>query len=119
MFFYPIEVGVRQDFKKVFEKFCFMGEVIDSVGRDEKRLLKVVLDSEEAKNLRGHREKIHIFSEDNCVHKVDLLERGNKREAKYFKIPRELKKRRQKITNICYQRVQESGKVFFIFTLNL
>lgn len=96
-----------------------MGEVIDSVKKDEKRLLKVVLNSEEIKNLGGHREKVYVFSEDNCIHKVDLLERGNKREAKYFRISRELKKRKQKITNVCYQKIEEKEKAFFIFTLNL
>lgn len=96
-----------------------MGEVIDSRSKDEKRLLKIMLNTEEVRNLEGHREKVYIFSEDNCIHKVDLLERGNKREAKYFKIPKELKKRKQKISNICYQKIQEKEKMFFIFTLNL
>lgn len=96
-----------------------MGELIDSVHNDEKRLLKVKLNHSEIKNLRGHRKKVYVFSGDNCVHQTNLLERGNKKEAKYFRVPKQLKKRKCKIRDINYQKIPLINKTFFIFTLNL
>ena len=95
-----------------------MGQILRSkIMPSGKVLFQVELTPEEAKNLRNHAKKIHLFSENLCSHEAKVISRGAKHGAKSIIIPLSLKSRTNpKITEISYQKIETNKKIFYIAT---
>lgn len=93
-----------------------MGQILKSKTTQEgKVIIQLELSLEEVQNLKNHSKKIHIFSEDLCVHKTEVIERGAKYGAKSVKIPLSLKTRKNsKFSEISYQKIETDSKIFYI-----
>lgn len=82
-----------------------------------KVILHLELTREEAQRLKNHAKKIHLFSENLCLHEAKLMQRGANHSAKSVEIPLSLKSRSNpKITEISYQKIETDKKVFYIAT---
>lgn len=69
-----------------------MGEIIGSkVGKGGKIVYEVVVDYDEALQLKGHMKNIHVFSEDVSLISSNLSVRGKNDATKYFLVPKELR----------------------------
>ncbi len=97
-----------------------MGEIINSKSAyGNKMIYKILLNETEAINLKGHMRNVHIFAKERCYYETNILERGNKKGAKYFIIPRKLKSRqRPRFAKIKYQKIDNGNEVFYICTVN-
>ncbi|HME87238.1 MAG TPA: hypothetical protein VKE88_02400 [Candidatus Nanoarchaeia archaeon] len=97
-----------------------MGEIISSkVREDGKIIFEVSVGYEEAKQLKGNLNRIHIFSEDVADVQSNIAQRGKNDATKYFLIPKELRKN-MKITNIpvgC-QLIETNSKIMFIYVVD-
>lgn len=82
-----------------------------------KVVLQIELTMEEARSLKNHAKKIHLFSENLCNHDAKIISKGIKHEVKSVVIPLELKSRNNpKLTEVTYQKIETNEKVFYIAT---
>ena len=80
-----------------------------------KTIIHLELTKKEAQELKGHYKKIHLFSEDLCLHDTKLIERGTNNSAKYVLIPLILKERKHpRLSEIRYQKIETDSKIFYI-----
>ena len=96
-----------------------MGCILSSkVKEDGKVIFEVCVDQEEALQLRGHLENIHVFSEKTAEGKTNMVQRGKNESTKYFLIPRNMR------TNLGYrniakcQRIETKSKIIFIYVMD-
>lgn len=75
------------------------------------------MDYEEALQLEGNMNDIHLFSDRLSSRKAVLIERGNNFSTKYFLIPREIRHGIDLRKDITCQRIDIQDKTFFIFTV--
>jgi hypothetical protein len=75
------------------------------------------LTMQETRELKNHAKKIHLFSENLCVHEAKIISRGVKHGAKSVAIPLSLKSRfNPKLTEMAYQKIETDKKIFYIAT---
>jgi hypothetical protein len=80
-----------------------------------KIIIHLELKEKDAQKLKGHYKKIHLFSEDLCLHNTKLIERGTNKSAKYVSIPLILKERKHpKLSEVKYQKIETDSKIFYI-----
>lgn len=93
-----------------------MGRIVKTKNLSLSRtIVHLELTQEEAQKLKGHSKKIHLFSEDLCLHHSRLIERGAKKGAKYVSIPLILRERKHtKFSEVRYQKIETNSKVFYI-----
>ncbi|NPE26661.1 hypothetical protein HNV12_01500 [Methanococcoides sp. SA1] len=93
-----------------------MGEILKTkVMPSNKIRIFLKLTEKEAKNLKNHAKKIHLFSENLCIHQTNIIQRGAKMGAKYVAVPLILKSRKKpKLSEISYQKIETQNKVFYI-----
>jgi hypothetical protein len=97
-----------------------MGEIISSrVKEDGKVVFEVAVGYEEARQLKGHLNKVHIFSEDVADVQSNIAQRGKNEATKYFLIPKELRKN-MKIGNmpVGCQVIETNSKCIFIYVID-
>ena len=95
-----------------------MGEVINTKLSDDKIIYKILLDENEAQQLKNHMKNVHVFSSDLCKENTKIISRGNKGGAKYFVVPLGLKSRKKhKNKKLSYQKIQIKDQIFFIYTI--
>lgn len=96
-----------------------MGEIIHTKTSGDKIIHKIELDEKEAQQLKNHVNKVHLFTSNLNVHNTRIIERGNKKGAKYFVIPLSLKSRKKKrYSKISYQSIQTEKQVFYVCVVN-
>ena len=96
-----------------------MGEIINTKTSPDKITYKIELNIKKALQLKNHMKNIHMFSANLCNNDTRIIERGNKKGAKYFVIPLILKSRKKKRFNrVSYQKIETDEKVFYICTVN-
>lgn len=94
-----------------------MGEIIDKKGDSTKVIYKISLSQKEAKQVKNHMKKIHLFSGDLCYNRTKLIQRGNNGGAKYFIVPLSLKSRKKlKYSKVNYQKIEHNEKIYYICT---
>jgi len=92
-----------------------MGEIIKTKAVGDKIIYQVKLSEEEGLQIKNHVKNVHMFSGNLCEHDTKIIERGNKKGAKYFSIPLILKSRKKKrYSKVSYQKIEHNGRVFFI-----
>jgi len=96
-----------------------MGDVISSKIRDDgKVIFEVAVDYDEAKQLRGHMDKIHLFSEHTAQHEANMTQRGKNEATKYFLVPRQLREDLRFRTNALCQKIETASKLIFIYCID-
>lgn len=96
-----------------------MGEIVGSKLRnDGKVVFSLVLNKEEARQLEGNMDKIHIFSENVVDIQTNLAQRGKNGSTKYFLIPTKLRKDLILKNEVMCQRMDTSTKTIFIYIID-
>ncbi len=97
-----------------------MGYIIGTeVTNDKKIILKICMNQEEFKNLKGNIDNVYIFSSDSETVTANLSQRGKNEATKYFLLPKELRKDLQFIQQeVTCQRINAKDKIFFIYTID-
>lgn len=95
-----------------------MGQIIDTKNMPDKTVIcKVLLDSDEVSDLRGHLKNIRLFSAELCKENSQINTRGNNGVTKYFKIPLNIRSRKKHTGPLSYQKLESPSKIFYIYTL--
>jgi hypothetical protein len=96
-----------------------MGSVISSRVKDDgKVVFEICVDHEEALQLKGHLENIHVFSEKTAESKTNMVQRGKNDATRYFLIPRDMR------SNLGYkniakcQRIETKSRIIFIYVMD-
>ncbi len=96
-----------------------MGDILNSrTSSDGKIIIELLVDYEEALQLKGHVKKIHLFSEDVPNIKSNISLRGKNEATKYFLIPKELRKDLKFNTKVTCQKIQADTKTVFIYIVD-
>jgi len=96
-----------------------MGSIISSKAREDgKVVFEVVVDYDEATQLKGHMHNIYVFSEKNSKEKASISERGKNDATKYFLIPKDLREDLNYEAKVTCQRVETKTKIAFIYLVN-
>jgi len=82
---------------------------------NNKIALEVVVDYDEATQLKGQMQNIYVFSEYNSLFKAGISQRGKNEATKYFLIPKELRKNLKFNGNVSCQRMDTKTKIAFIY----
>ena len=82
-----------------------------------KVVIHLELSLKEAKELKNHARKIHLFSENLCTHETKVIGKGIKYGVKSVAIPLSLRSRfNPKLTEVSYQKIETNTKIFYIAT---
>ncbi len=96
-----------------------MGDIISSRIRDDGRVIfEVAIDYEEAKQLHGHMDKVHLFSEHSARYEANMTQRGKNEATKYFLVPRQLREDLKFRTNALCQKIDTASKIIFIYCID-
>jgi hypothetical protein len=96
-----------------------MGSILSSkVREDGKIVFEVVVDKEEALQLKGQLENVYIYSEKNSNYNTAMTQRGKNDATKYFLIPRELRNNLDYDEKVVCQRIETKTKSTFIFSVD-
>lgn len=96
-----------------------MGSILSSKAKDDgKVIFEVIVDYDEAKQLQGHMENVHIFSENTERIDANLSERGKDSATKYFLIPKELRRNLQFGNKVTCQRIDTKTKTIFVYSID-
>ncbi len=96
-----------------------MGTILSSrTTKDDKIVCEVLLNYEEALQLKGHVKKVYMFSEDNAKIKTNLSGRGKNEATKYFLIPKELRYNIMLKDKVKCQKIETDSKVIFIYQVD-
>lgn len=95
-----------------------MGQIIGAKTMPDKSVVyKMLTDTQDLENLKGHMKNIQLFSEDFCKFESQINTRGNNGVTKYFKIPLNIRSRKKHNGQLSYQRLETPSKIFYIYTL--
>ncbi|MFH2020636.1 MAG: hypothetical protein ABIJ34_04430 [archaeon] len=96
-----------------------MGTILGSRVRDDgKVIFEVVVNYDEALQLKGHMENVYIFSEHNANIKTGISQRGKNEATKYFLIPKEHRNELLLNQDVFCQRIDTKTKSAFIYLVN-
>ncbi len=96
-----------------------MGTIISTKLKSEgKVIFEVLVDYEEAVQLRGHMDNIHFFSEDVTHSKTTIAARGKNGATKYFLIPRELRNNIRIDKDVKCQKIELKDRIFYIHMID-
>ena len=96
-----------------------MGSVISSRVKDDgKVIFEICVDREEALQLKGHLDNVHVFSENVNDLKTNMVQRGKNDSTRYFLIPRELRSNLGWRDKALCQKVETKTKMIFIYIIN-
>ena len=96
-----------------------MGHILGSkVTNDGKIMFTVCMEHEEALQLQGHIDAIHIFSEKIANIKTNISMRGQNAATKYLLIPRELRHNLRFNSEVSCQKIETKNKVIFVYIID-
>ncbi|MCA9478650.1 MAG: hypothetical protein KC535_05880 [Nanoarchaeota archaeon] len=98
-----------------------MGTILSSKLREDgKVVLEVSLDQEEALQLRGHYDLIHVFTEHVEGVGAQISGRGKNEATKYFLIPKNLRTKFNLKSNtpVHCQKLETPTKIIFVYTID-
>ena len=80
-----------------------------------KVLVHLELSIPEVLQLKNHTKKVHLFSENLCLHDSTVVEKGVSKGVKTVVVPLSLRSRkRYNFSEISYQKVESDSKIFYI-----
>ena len=96
-----------------------MGTILGSKLKGEGKIIfEVLMDYEEALQLEGNMNNVHLFSDDVVHHKASISTRGKDSITKYLLIPRELRRNLDLSKEISCQKISLKHKTFFIYAID-
>ncbi|MBR9706438.1 hypothetical protein GOV14_05360 [Candidatus Pacearchaeota archaeon] len=96
-----------------------MGRILGTkTTKEGKVVFEIELGYEEALQLRGHIQNIHVFSEDVADIKTNLSQRGKNEATKYFLIPRELRNNLKFNEKVKCQKIETDSKIIFVYVVD-
>lgn len=96
-----------------------MGSILSSKAtKDGNIVYEVLLDYEEALQLKGHIKNIHLFSEDVVTTKTNLSARGKNEATKYFLIPKDLRQNIRFNDKVKCQKLETDSKMIFVYVVD-
>ena len=96
-----------------------MGTILNSkTTNDGKIIFEVLVDYEEALQLKGHINNVHLFSEEVVDVNSNISLRGKNEATKYFLIPRELRKDLKFNTRVRCQKIDTPTNIIFIYVVD-
>lgn len=96
-----------------------MGSIISSRVKDDgKVVFEVVIDSDEALQLKGNLNNIHIFSDDVIDIESNLAQRGKNEATKYFLVPKQVRKDLKISGAVRCQKFETKNKSIFIYVVD-
>ncbi len=94
-----------------------MGTIISSkMQSNGKVIFEVSLDYDEAIQLQGRMDNVHIFSDSAPFVTANISQRGRNESTKYFLIPRQLRNNLRLDGDIKCQKIETKTKVIFIYS---
>ncbi|MCK4997693.1 hypothetical protein KAS08_05300 [Candidatus Pacearchaeota archaeon] len=80
-----------------------------------KVVVHLELPLEEVIQLKNHAKKVHMFSENLCIHETSVIEKGVNLGSKTVSVPLSLKSRKKtNLLDVSYQKVETDSKTFYI-----
>ena len=98
-----------------------MGSILSTKLTDDgKVVLEISLDQEEALQLRGHFDKVHVFTEHVESYSAQISGRGKNEATKYFLIPKSLRNNFDLKSNtaVSCQKIETPTKLMFIYVVD-
>lgn len=98
-----------------------MGTIINSKIRDDGKVaFEVVLDYDEALQLKGFMDNVHLFTENINGPGSQISGRGKNEATKYFLIPRELRKglELKSNTKVNCQKIDTATRTIFLYIID-
>ena len=96
-----------------------MGVILSSkVTGDNKIVFTVCMEHDEALQLQGHIDNVHLYSEKTASILTNISSRGKNEATKYFLIPRELRKNLKFNGDVRCQRFDTKQKTIFIYVVD-
>ncbi|MFH0978161.1 MAG: hypothetical protein V1837_02550 [Candidatus Woesearchaeota archaeon] len=96
-----------------------MASILSSRVKDDgKVVFEVIVDYDEAIQLQGHLDNIHLFSENVINVTANLSQRGKNEATKYFLVPRELRKNLKMSSEVTCQRIETKSRIFFVYVMD-
>lgn len=95
-----------------------MGNIISSKINKDKIVYEIALKHDEALQLKGHVDNIHLFTENVAEIRTNISQRGKNEATKYFLIPRELRKDLNFRSPVSCQRFDTNEKTIFIYVID-
>ena len=95
-----------------------MGTILSSKLKGEgKVIFEILMDYEEALQIQGHMDNVHIFSENITDLKTKVSTRGKNAATKYLLIPKELRKNIKLDKDIHCQKIELKDKIIFVYVV--
>ncbi|HLD97268.1 MAG TPA: hypothetical protein VI934_02905 [Candidatus Nanoarchaeia archaeon] len=95
-----------------------MGSIISSrLKEDGKVIFEVLIDADEALQLRGNMSNVHIFSDAVIDIEANLAQRGKNEATKYFLVPKQVRRDMKISGKVRCQKFEARGKTFFIYVI--
>lgn len=96
-----------------------MGTILSSrTKEDGKVVFEVLVDYDEALQLRGNLSNVHLFSEDVATMETQITQRGKNEATTYLLLPRELR-RTNKLRGIARcQKIETQTKLIFLYVVD-
>ncbi len=96
-----------------------MGKILNSKSLPNGKIIfEIMLDYEEALQLKGHVTNIHVFSENTLDISTNMSMRGRKEATKYFLIPKELRKGIKFKSPVKCQQIETPSKIMFVYIID-
>jgi len=110
---------ISKDLNITLSKVGSMGVILGSKIKDDgKVIVELALDYEEAIQLRGHMEDVHVFSEKVADIMTKIAQRGKNEATKYFLIPKELRKNLKLGSSVSCQKIDMKTKAIFVYVVD-
>jgi len=96
-----------------------MGSILSSkVKEDGKVIFEVCMSYDEALQLGGHMDNIHLFSENLLKSRANMAQRGKNDATKYFLVPKDLRNNLKFKGEASCQRIDTKTKTIFVYVLD-
>ena len=96
-----------------------MGTILNSrTKEDNKIVFEILVDYEEALQLKGNINNVHLFSEDVAEVETRLTRRGKDESTYYFLVPKGLRKNLEAKGTVKCQKIETKTKIIFVYVMD-
>ena len=96
-----------------------MGVVLGTKVKDDgKVVFEVLLEQKEALQLKGHIEKVHLFSDKAAESEIVITQRGTNDATTYLLVPKEMRNETKLQGKAKCQRIESNDKIFFVYSVD-
>ncbi len=96
-----------------------MGSIVSSRVKDDGKIVfEVIIDPEEALQLRGNLDDVHLFSDRVIDIAANLAQRGKNEATQYFLVPKQVRKDLKITGKVRCQKFDANNKTIFIYVVD-